>query len=185
MKITPWNLVQSRYIVDDQWLKLRADECITADGHNVSPYYVLEYPPWVNVIAFTPDENVVLIKQYRHGIRQVILEIPGGAVSRDDTSIVQAVHRELLEETGYEAEEYLETGSISANPVNHTNSVHCYIAFGARKTSTPKPEVTEQIEVFLTPWTEFIKRAYDGELKHPDHVASLFFAMNKMEHIKA
>jgi 8-oxo-dGTP pyrophosphatase MutT (NUDIX family) len=183
MKNTPWKVVKSRYIVDDQWMKLRADECRTPDGHIVSPYYVLEYPTWVNVIALTPDKEVVLIRQYRHGIRQFITEIPGGAVSKDDPTIVHAVRRELLEETGYEVKEVIETGSMSANPVNHTNKVHFHLAFDAEKTSEQTLELTEQIKVFLLPWNEFVERAYKGELSHPDHIASVFFALKVLKRV--
>jgi len=181
MKRTPWEVVRSRYIVDDPWLKLRADDCLTPDGKSVSPYYVLEYPPWVSVIALTPDENVVVIKQYRHGIRQFILEIPGGAVEEAENSIVAAVRRELKEETGFRAERFTEIGTISANPVNHTNDIHCFLAFNARLSSEPTPEPSEQIEVLQMPLDELVERACRGELRHPHHVATLFFALKALE----
>jgi hypothetical protein len=73
-----WEILSSKYVVKDRWLTLRADDCLNADGQVIAPYYVLEYPPWVNVMALSPEHNVVLIKQYRHGIRQIILELPGG-----------------------------------------------------------------------------------------------------------
>jgi ADP-ribose pyrophosphatase len=151
MKKFPWDIVRSRYIVDDRWLKLRADDCLTSSGKSVSPYYVLEYPPWVSVVALTPDKDIVVIKQYRHGIRQFILEIPGGAVEEEDDSIVAAARRELKEETGYQAGEFTEVGNISANPVNHTNDIYFFLAFNARKVSEPTPEFTEQIEVLQMP----------------------------------
>ncbi len=184
MRKIPWEIVRSRYIVDDRWIKLRADDCLTSDGKLVSPYYVLEYPPWVNVVALTPDENVVVLRQYRHGIRHVILEIPGGAVEKKEESIVDAIRRELLEETGYQAEKFIEVGTISANPVNHTNYIHCFLAFNARIASEPIPESTEQIEVLQMPIDELIESAYRGELSHPHHVASLFFALKALDKFK-
>src|SRR5262249_47081810 len=101
-----WEIVRSEYVVKDRWLALRADDCRTADGQTIAPYYVLEYPPWVNVLALTADNEAVLITQYRHGIRQNILELPGGALDEQDASIVDAAQRELREETGYVAEEW-------------------------------------------------------------------------------
>ena len=82
-----WEVLSSKYVVKDRWLTLRADDCRNADGQVIAPYYVLEYPPWVNVLALTPEHNVVLIKQYRHGVRRIILELPGGALDEQDEEI--------------------------------------------------------------------------------------------------
>jgi hypothetical protein len=114
-----WEILSSKYVVKDRWLTLRSDHCCTAAGQLIAP----EYPPWINVLALTPEHNVVLINQYRHGIRQVILELPGGAVDEQDASILQAAQRELCEETGYAAEEWREIGTLCANPVNHSNTI--------------------------------------------------------------
>src|SRR6516225_3082923 len=127
-----WEILSSKYVVKDRWLTLRADDCRNAEGQSIAPFYVLEYPPWVNVLALTPERNVVLIKQYRHGIRQIILELPGGAVDEQDASILDAAQRELREETGYAAEEWREIGTFCTSPHNHTNTGHCFLAFGAR-----------------------------------------------------
>ena len=175
-----WEILGSKYVVKDRWLTLRADDCRNADGQVIAPYYVLEYPPWVNVLALTPEHNVVLIKQYRHGIRQVILELPGGALDEQDASVLDAAQRELREETGYVAEEWRETGTFCASPNNHTNMAHCFLAFGARYVTEPQREASEHIEVVLMSLDEFLERAYQGELRHSHHVASLFFAVRAL-----
>ena len=175
-----WEILGSKYVVKDRWLTLRADDCRNADGQVIAPYYVLEYPPWVNVLALTPEHNVVLIKQYRHGIRQVILELPGGALDAQDASILDAAQRELREETGYVAEEWRETGTFCASPNNHTNTAHCFLAFGARYIAEPQREASEHIEVVLMSLDELLERAYQGELRHSHHVAALFFAVRAL-----
>jgi 8-oxo-dGTP pyrophosphatase MutT (NUDIX family) len=175
-----WEILSSKHVVKDRWLTLRADDCRSADGQVIAPYYVLEYPPWVNVLALTPEHNVVLIKQYRHAIRQVILELPGGAQDEQDASVLDAAQRELREETGYVAEDWRETGTFCASPNNHTNMAHCFLAFGARYVTAPQRETTEQIEVVLMSLDEFLERAYQGELGHSHHVAALFFAVRAL-----
>jgi len=176
-----WEILSSRYVVKDRWLTLRADDCRTPAGDRVSPYYVLEYPPWANIIALTAGKEVVLIMQYRHGIRQTILEIPGGAFDPQDASVLETARRELEEETGYGAEAWIETGTLCASPHNHTNTIHCFLAFDARRIAEPQPEHSEQIEVVLMPLNELVERAHSGELRHPHHVAALFFALRTIE----
>lgn len=171
-----WEILASRYVVKDRWIALRADDCRNADGQAIAPYYVLEYPPWVTVLALTPGDEVVAIHQYRHGVRQVVLELPGGALDEQDASPACAARRELAEETGYEAAEWREVGTLSANPVNHTNTIHCFLALGARRVAEPRREHSEHIEVELMGLEELLERAHRGELRHPHHVALLFFA---------
>ncbi len=174
--MSSWEIVSSNYIVKDDWLTLRADECRTPDGVIVAPYYVLEYPAWVNVLALTSDNEAIVIRQYRHGVRDTILELPGGAVDDRDSSAGEAVRRELREETGYVVEELAEIGSISASPHNHTNQIHCFLGKNARRISEPNLELSEQIEVEIMPLSVLLGAAYRGKFKHPHHLATIFFA---------
>jgi ADP-ribose pyrophosphatase len=125
-----WKLLQSAYIIQDRWLSLRADTCQLPNGGTVVPYYVLEYPPWVNVVALTKDEHVVLVRQYRHGVQQTVVELPSGTVEQTDASPLAAMKRELLEETGYASEVWYELGKLSPNSANHTNLTYCFLATG-------------------------------------------------------
>ena len=176
-----WKILSSTYLVQDRWLRLRADHCETAAGETVAPYYVFEYPDWVTVVALTPERHVVLIRQYRHGIRRTILEIPGGAVDPGDASLLATAQRELLEETGYAATEWRHAGTAGASPHNHTNLIHCFIALGAHSVAAPRRESSEQMETLLMLFDEFVERAYQGELEHAHHVASLFFALRALK----
>ena len=69
-----WILLNSKYVVKDKWITVRADTCQMPNGTIVEPYYVLEYPTWVNVVALTKNQEVILVKQYRHGLKQTVLE---------------------------------------------------------------------------------------------------------------
>ncbi len=84
----------------------------------------------MNVIALTDREDVVLIRQYRHGIGEVTLEIPGGLMDADEP--LAAAKRELLEETGYRAEEWIDLGYVHPNPAIQNNRCYTFLALGAK-----------------------------------------------------
>lgn len=85
-----WNVLESKNIVKDEWLTLRADRYQMPNGRLVEPYYVFEFPEWVNIVGVTDNDEVVLVKQYRHGIRKTVLELPCGTVRENGTLPIQA-----------------------------------------------------------------------------------------------
>jgi len=173
-----WKLLKSAYVLQDRWLSLRADTCTLPNGLTIAPYYVLEYPSWVNVVALTVDQQVILVRQYRHGVQQTVLELPSGAVEATDASPLAAVQRELLEETGYVSETVVETGRLSPNPATHTNMTYCFLATGVQQVADPRPEETEQIETVLMSLSEVVGLASQGGLLQALHVGALFFALH-------
>ena len=175
-----WKLVKSTYVLQDRWLSLRADTCQLPNGHTVAPYYVLEYPTWVNVVALTPDHHVVLVRQYRHGIQQTVVELPCGTVEATDPSPLAAVQRELLEETGYAGVHMVETGRLSPNAANHTNWTYCFLATGVELVAAPIADDTEHVETVLMPLSEVVGLAREGGLLQALHVGALFFALHAL-----
>lgn len=175
-----WQVLRSEYLLQDRWLSLRADTCQHPNGQRITPYYVLEYPTWVTIVALTPDEQVVLVRQYRHGIQQTVLELPAGVVEATDTSPLAAVQRELLEETGYASAQVLETGTLSANVATHTNFTHCFLATGATVVAAPTPDATEQLETVLMPLADVVALACQGGLLQALHVGAVFFALHAL-----
>ena len=173
-----WKLLQSAYIIQDRWLSLRADTCQLPNGRTVAPYYVLEYPPWVNVVALTKDEHVVLVRQYRHGVQQTVVELPSGTVEQTDASPLAAMKRELLEETGYAGEVWYETGKLSPNSANHTNLTYCFLAMGVTRIAEPLADDTEHIETVFMPLVEVVRVASNGGLLQALHIGALFFALH-------
>lgn len=166
-----WRVEGSKSVHRDRWISLRADRCVTARGVPVAPYYVLEYPDWVNGLALTDDEQVVLVKQYRHGAGLVGLELPGGAVDPGEDP-ADAWRRELLEETGFEVGQLDATVSLTPNPATHTNWVHSFLARGCRRVAEPRLDATEDIEVVTLPLDEFVERLLGGECAQAMHFAS-------------
>src|SRR5262249_34587526 len=100
-----WRRVRTEAGPDYGIFRVRRDIVVWPRTGVEGRYVVLECPDWVNVIALTDDRQVVLIRQYRHGVDRVVLEIPSGIVERDEEPLA-AAQRELAEETGYTSERW-------------------------------------------------------------------------------
>ncbi len=173
-----WTVERSRYIVrDPPWLSIREEACRTESGHAIDPFYVLEYPDWVNVVALTDSDELVLVRQYRHGVKQSVLEIPSGAVDTADERPEATARRELFEETGFKAKRWQLVGELSANPATHANTTFCYLATGAERFAEPQLDAGEELVSMLLPMAEAVERARHGELLQSLHVASLFLSL--------
>ncbi|MCB1326024.1 MAG: NUDIX hydrolase [Spirochaetales bacterium] len=177
--IEPWKKKHSRYLVSDQWLRLRADRCELADGREIEPFYVFEFPDWAVVLPITSSGELVLVRQYRHGIGQVLLELPGGIISPDEDAL-PAARRELREETGYGGGDWSVLGSASANPDSHTNLGRLFLARSVELQGTQKLDATENMEVVLMPAPEALARAETGRLfVQALHLSALFLASRR------
>src|SRR4051812_18526984 len=125
-----WKILSSEYLYKETWFTIRKDVCETPEGKIIDPYYVYEFPTWVSALAVTDDNKIVMVRQYRHGIQDTILEVPGGCVDDTDPDFQHAVARELMEETGYEFTDYKYLGKVSPNPSTNNNWMHMFLATG-------------------------------------------------------
>ena len=167
-----WRVTASRIIHQDRWIRLRADDCVTDEGAVVAPFYVLDYPDWVHVVAFDAEDNVLLIRQYRHGLGGLSIELPAGAMDADDVDPLVAAARELLEETGCAGTLSL-YGTLSPNPSSHANRMHTVIARDVVRVAAPVDDPTERIEPFWVSRAEALRLALSGEMLAAIQVASL------------
>ncbi len=148
----PWQVLDRRYVYDRKpYMTLREDTVRLPNGAVIPDYFVFEYPDWVSVLPVTPDGNIVLIRQYRHGIARVHLELVAGVVDPQEP-LPEAAQRELLEETGYGGGTWRPWTSLSANPATHTNTCHIFLAEGVTRIADQQLDHTEDIaSVVLTP----------------------------------
>jgi 8-oxo-dGTP pyrophosphatase MutT (NUDIX family) len=128
-------------------------------------FTVLDTPDWVNVIALTPGDEVVLIRQYRHGADRIHVEIPGGMVDPGEDHGA-AARRELAEETGYTADEWRHVGTVEPNPAIHGNRLYTWLALDARPTTAPSLDAGEVITTFTVPLPEATAMLRDGRIDH-------------------
>jgi len=177
-ELKPWTVTASRTVIRDRWIGLRADDCVTADGTMIAPYYVLDYPDWVQVVALDEEDHVILVEQYRHAFGGITLELPAGAIDREDPSPLAAGARELEEETGYVGQQWLSFGGLSPNPATHTNVCHTVLAQGVRPGGRRLGDPTEQIRVVRMPVPDAIRLATEGGLVSAMQVASLALVLS-------
>ena len=143
-----WRVLASEHVAREPWYTVRVDRVQLPSGTIIPRYWVHEYPPWVNVVALTQDDRVVLIRQYRHGLGRVDFEIPAGTTDSDDTSLESAARRELLEETGYGGGTWSLLMTVSANPSLQNNLTYTFLAEGVTP-GAATPAAEEDIRVHL------------------------------------
>jgi ADP-ribose pyrophosphatase len=179
-----WKILSSEYLFNDLWFKVRKDRCITPQGKIVDPYYVYEFPTWVTAVAITEDGKVVMERQYRHALGETDIEIPGGCVDDTDSSLEEAIKRELLEETGYEFASYEYLGKISANPSTHSNLMHMFLAKGGKKVASQELDHNEEIEIELISIRELKQLLKDNKIIQAMHVTCILYALEKLGELK-
>ncbi|KAA2243073.1 NUDIX hydrolase [Chitinophaga agrisoli] len=175
-----WKLLRSEYIYKDNWLTARKDACLTPGGKIVDPYYVLEYPNWVNGLAIAEDGQVIMVRQYRHGFGQTILELPGGAMDPTDASPEIAMRRELLEETGYAFETVIALGDICPNPASSNNLTFMFLATGGKKVQEQQLDQNEEIEIVHVSMEELKEMVRGNKIRQSLHVTCILYALMRL-----
>lgn len=175
----PWKIVDSRYLLKDLWMRLRADTCELPGGRTIGPYYVLEEREWVNIVAVGETGDVLTVRQYRHGAGVFCTELPGGVVDECESPMAAAV-RELQEETGYVAGSWEEVGQLFANPARQNNRVHVFLARDLSLASAQSLDESEDIEFGFVSQPEILRQIREGTFSQALHVASFFVARERL-----
>lgn len=138
------------------------------------PFYRIDSVDWVNVVAVTPADELVMVRQFRHGSRDVTLEIPGGMVDAGEVP-ADAGARELLEETGYRGDEIVSIGLVNPNPALFGNTCHTFLIRGCERVAEICNGKTEETAVELVPVARAADKVRTGEITHALVVAGLYW----------
>ena len=174
-----WTLLDSKYIIKRPWATLRADRLQLPNGNIKDEYYVLEYPTWVNMVAFTEQNQLLFVRQYRHGANEILVELPAGVVE-DHEKPEEAARRELMEETGYAFDSIEYICKLYANPATSGNLTYTYLLKGGRKVQEQQLDDSEDIEVVVMNIQEAKQFLLDNRIGQALHSSALFYCFKKL-----
>jgi ADP-ribose pyrophosphatase len=168
-----WKNIASRPLGDFRIFKLRNDEKVSPRTGKHCDFFILESVDWVNVVAITTKQELVMVEQYRHGSNTVELEIPGGMMDPHEKDPVATGTRELREETGYEGTSSRALGWVWANPAIMTNRSHFVLVEGCELKHSCELDHGEDIVTRLIPVSEIPTLIATGKVRHPHVVCAL------------
>ena len=172
--IQPWRKISSRSLGDFRIFSLRADLKISPRTGREHEFFVMDSVNWVNVVALTPDQQIVLVEQYRQGTDTVELEIPGGIMDARDASPEAAGCRELREETGYEGGRPRIIGRVLPNPAIQSNTCFTILVENCRPAGPVQFDSGEDLITRLVPVAEAAALVAAGKIRHSLVIAALY-----------
>ena len=172
--IKKWKVIKSEPMSSNRVFSTRMDTSVSPITGEEHEFFVIEAPDWVNIVAVTDTDEVLLIRQYRHGIESETIEIPGGCVDPGETPL-EAAKRELLEETGYVSDDWACIGEVIPNPAIQTNTCYTFLAGGSRKEKEPSFDTTEYIVTFKAPVEDIPKLVLEKRITHSLVVSAFYW----------
>ncbi|MGC8658182.1 MAG: NUDIX hydrolase [Desulfomonilaceae bacterium] len=158
-----WDLLSSRGDRDYNLFSVQINTCKSPRTGLAHEFQILKSPDWVAVVALTEKREVILVNQFRHGIRDMSLELPGGLVKHGQTPMKSA-EEELMEETGFAAPSLKLIGWSHPLPALFNNKFYVYLAENAVYTGNLNPDETEELETVLAPLNELNNFVREGKI---------------------
>ncbi|MDN4607868.1 NUDIX hydrolase [Sporosarcina highlanderae] len=173
-----WKVLNSEYKYKSPFGNLRKDTCEMSDGTVIEDYYVNEYADWVNAVVLTVDEQIILVRQYRHPGQDFYLEVPAGKIEEGET-YEEAIVREVREETGFISNtKPILLGEFMVNPATQTNKVVTFLIKDAYHAYEQQLDETERVEVVHYPFERFEEMIQEKEITQLFSVTAYYLAKN-------
>lgn len=176
-KLKKWQLLEEKDVSPSKWFPLYVHKVKLPNGKIVDDYFVSKLGDVSMVVAITKDKEIVFVKQYKHGVREIILELPAGRVGK--LTPQEAAGEELREEVGIRAEELVSLGELFVAPSKDSTKTFGFFVEDAEITEKQKLDETEEIEIVLIPAKKVNKMIVSGEIKAADTVALLYLVQLK------
>ncbi|MGD8961117.1 MAG: NUDIX hydrolase [Desulfobacterales bacterium] len=173
--IPEWSILKRQQVADYNIFSLHKKQVRSPRTGEIREMLALQFPDWVITLALTRQQEVVMIRQYRHGTEQVCLELPGGLVDPDDTSPESSAQRELLEETGFTVSNIRLIGECYPQPAILSNRCFFYLAEDAVKTQQQELDAGEDIEILTVPLKDIRVKIQNKEIDHGMVLQAFFF----------
>jgi len=165
--IKPWEKLESLPPEDYRIFKIRTERKRSPRTGQTHDFFVIDTVDWVNVVAVTTAGQIVMVEQYRHGTNSLEIEVPGGMIDPHDASPLQAAHRELLEETGYQSALPGQIiGKISPNPAIMSNTCHTVLLEQCEFKQPPQLDQTEDVVTRTYSLAEIKAMLRNGQIRH-------------------
>lgn len=174
--LKPWQVLSERSIYRFGTTEMKEELCLHPEKSIKAPFFRMTFMDWVNVVPITPENQVVLVRQFRKGIHDFSIETPGGTMDAGESDSYVAGMRELEEETGYVCERLEYLGNVSANPAIQNNRCHFYLAKDVRPIGKKHFDEWEDLELVLVPWHEIMAWIEAGKITHSLAVLALMRA---------
>lgn len=175
--ILPWATLETQLLADYRVFRVRTNRRQHPKSGRIFDLFAIECPDWVNVVATTPANELILVGQFRHGTNTVEWEIPGGIIDPEDPDPLSAGLRELREEAGYVGTRARLLGDIFPNPAIQNNRCHAIRVEECVLTGSQTLDAAEDIVVRLVPWREIPDMIRSKTIRHSLAVVALTQAL--------
>lgn len=180
-ELLPWKIISEKTVYSTPWCTVKEETVELPNGDIIDEYSIIELPDVVMIFPLTKDNRVIMVRQYRHGAKKVLMELPAGTYDKNEEAPKIAAQRELQEETGYKTDELVFLGTVYEYPTKDRHSISIYFADDITPETTTFKEATKEIEVVEIPLDELESYIQRREIAVSGTIAAIHLAKEYLE----